>query len=85
MIKVKYSEVIFIESMKDYVKIVRNNDKPLLAKQSISSLEEILPPNLFLRIHRFYILAINKIAHLQAMMWKLEVEKYPLAACMLIR
>ena len=38
------------------------NDKPLLVKQSISSLEDVLPANLFLRIHRSYIVAINKIA-----------------------
>jgi DNA-binding LytR/AlgR family response regulator len=62
MIKVKYSEVIYVESMKDYVKIYRVNDKPLLVKQSISSLEEVLPPNLFLRIHRSYIVAVNKIS-----------------------
>lgn len=62
MIKVAYSNIIYIESMKDYIKIVRMNDKPLLVKQSISSLEDILPANLFLRIHRSYIVAINKIA-----------------------
>lgn len=61
MIKVNYSEVVYIESMKDYVKIVRLNDKPLLVKQSISSLEDMLPANLFLRIHRSYIVALQKI------------------------
>jgi DNA-binding LytR/AlgR family response regulator len=62
MIKVKYSDVIYVESMKDYIKIVRQNEKPLLVKQSISALEEVLPANLFLRIHRSYIVALDKIA-----------------------
>ena len=62
MIKVKYSDIVYVESMKDYIKIVRANDKPLLVKQSITSLEEILPVNLFLRIHRSYIIALHKIA-----------------------
>lgn len=62
MIKVSYNDIVYIESMKDYIKIVRQNDKPLLVKQSISSLEEILPPNLFLRIHRSYIVAVSKIS-----------------------
>ncbi|MGZ8536701.1 MAG: LytR/AlgR family response regulator transcription factor [Flavisolibacter sp.] len=62
MIKVKYTEVIYVESMKDYIKIVLVNEKPLLVKQSISSLEEVLPANLFVRIHRSYIVAIDKIA-----------------------
>ena len=61
MIKVGYDDIVYIESMKDYIKIVRMTDKPLLVKQSISSLEDVLPANLFLRIHRSYIVAINKI------------------------
>lgn len=61
MIKVGYDDIVYVESMKDYIKIVRVVDKPLLVKQSISSLEDLLPANLFLRIHRSYIVAINKI------------------------
>ncbi|MBK8712036.1 MAG: response regulator transcription factor [Niastella sp.] len=62
MVKVAYHNIVYIESMKDYIKIVRVAEKPLLVKQSISSLENILPAHLFLRIHRSYIVAINKIA-----------------------
>jgi DNA-binding LytR/AlgR family response regulator len=61
MIKVNYSDIVYVESMKDYVKIVRVAGRPLLVKQSISSLEEVLPANLFLRIHRSYIIARHKI------------------------
>lgn len=61
MIKVKYDSIIFIESMKDYVKVVRTDDKPLLVKQSISSLENMLPTNQFIRIHRSFIVSISKI------------------------
>ncbi len=61
MIKIKYSDVVYVESMKDYIKIVRVKEKPLLVKQSISSLEDLLPVNLFLRVHRSYIVAIDKI------------------------
>jgi len=61
MVKVKYDDILFIESMKDYVKVMRNGNKPLLVKQSISSLESMLPPNQFARIHRSFIVSINKI------------------------
>jgi DNA-binding LytR/AlgR family response regulator len=61
MIKVKYDDILFIESMKDYVKVVRSSDKPLLVKQSISSLENMLPANQFVRIHRSFIVSIQKI------------------------
>ena len=61
MIKVKYDDILFIESMKDYVKVMRTMDKPLLVKQSISSLENMLPANQFVRIHRSFIVSIQKI------------------------
>ena len=61
MIRVKYDDILFIESMKDYVKVVRNGDKPLLVKQSMSSLESMLPSNQFVRIHRSFIVSIQKI------------------------
>lgn len=61
MIKVKYSDIIYVESMKDYIRIFRTHEKPLLVKQAISSLEELLPSNLFLRVHRSYIVCLDKI------------------------
>jgi DNA-binding LytR/AlgR family response regulator len=61
MIKVRYDDILFIESMKDYVKVVRTVDKPLFVKQSISSLENMLPANQFVRIHRSFIVSIPKI------------------------
>ena len=61
MIKVKYDEILFVESMKDYVKVVRATDKPLLVKQSISSLENMLPSNQFVRVHRSFIVSVNKV------------------------
>lgn len=61
MVKVILDEILFIESLKDYIKIVRQNQKPLLVKQSISSLEVMLPDNQFVRIHRSFIVAVNKL------------------------
>ena len=46
MIKVNYGEIVYVESL----------------KESISSLEEVLPANLFVRIHRSYIIALHKIS-----------------------
>lgn len=61
MVKLFYDEILYIESIKDYIKIVREGNAPLLVKQSISATEELLPPHLFLRIHRSFIVAIQKI------------------------
>ena len=61
MVKVLTNDILYIESLKDYIKIITTNAKPLLVKQSISSLEEMLPDSNFVRIHRSFIIAIDKI------------------------
>jgi DNA-binding LytR/AlgR family response regulator len=60
MIKTKMAAVLFIESVKDYVK-VRTDEKEIITQQKISYLEESLPHQQFLRIHRSFIVNIDKI------------------------
>ena len=61
MVKVFLDEIVYVESLKDYIKIFRLTEKTLLVKQSISTLEAMLPQHLFVRIHRSFIISINKI------------------------
>ncbi|GAA4418264.1 LytTR family DNA-binding domain-containing protein [Nibrella viscosa] len=61
MIKVFTRDIQYIESLKDYIKIITGNAKPLLVKQTISSVEAMLPERDFLRIHRSFIVAVDKI------------------------
>ena len=60
MIKVFLEDILFVESLKDYIKVV-TNQKTIISKQSIASLVEMLPKDAFVRVHRSYIIAINKI------------------------
>jgi len=60
MVKVFLEDILFIESLKDYIKVVTTN-KVIVSKQSISSLDEMLPKDAFIRVHRSYMIAINKI------------------------
>lgn len=62
MVRVELDEIVYIESLKDYSRIVRTTQKPLVMKKTISSIEEMLPENQFLRIHRSFIVAIQKIS-----------------------
>ena len=62
MQKVLLFEILFIESSKEYVKLHLENGKPLLVKQSISSMQKLLSPHRFLRVHRYYIVTIEKIS-----------------------
>jgi DNA-binding LytR/AlgR family response regulator len=60
MIKVNVDDILWIESIRDYMKVVLK-DRTLVTKQKISLLETLLPENMFLRIHRSYIVSISKV------------------------
>lgn len=60
MVKVLLDQILYIESLKDYVKIVCENQAPIISKQTISALEEMLPRKKFLRIHRSFIISSDK-------------------------
>ena len=60
MVKVLFNDILYIEGLRDYVKIYTTS-KALITKHLLSSLEEMLPADSFLRIHRSYIVSINKI------------------------
>ena len=61
ILKVYLDKIIYIESQKDYVRIVTTDGDDVVTKQKISYLEQRLPSGQFLRIHRSYIVAVNKI------------------------
>jgi DNA-binding LytR/AlgR family response regulator len=60
MVKVMLDDILYIESMKDYIK-VNTRQGVIITKQSISSVEAMLPGKLFVRTHRSFIVSINKI------------------------
>lgn len=60
IIKVLFTDIIFIESLKDYVKIHTKNEI-ILTRQQISQFEAKLPKERFIRIHRSYMVCINSI------------------------
>lgn len=60
MVKVMLQEILYIESMKDYVKIF-TSEGTIITKQSISSVEAMLPDKEFVRSHRSFIVATRHI------------------------
>lgn len=60
MVKINFNDILYIESLSDYVKIYTNQDT-IITRETISNLDESLPKEQFLRVHRSYIIAINKI------------------------
>jgi DNA-binding LytR/AlgR family response regulator len=60
MVKVLLDDIRFVEGLKDYVKI-HVGQQPLITKQTIMAVEEMLPPDEFIRVHRSFIVSLNKI------------------------
>lgn len=66
MLKVVHSDIIWIEGLRDYVKIyLKSSPRPLVARTSIKTLEEQLPGRHFLRIHKSYIVSIDSITSIR--------------------
>ncbi|QEM02426.1 response regulator transcription factor [Mucilaginibacter rubeus] len=62
LVRIALNEILYIEGLKDYVKIyLQDKEKPLLSLTSLKVLEEKLPSKRFMRVHRSFIVSLNKI------------------------
>lgn len=62
LVKVKFDEILYIEGLKDYIKIyLVDNKKPILSLMNMKKLEDFLPQPSFMRVHRSFIVNMNKV------------------------
>lgn len=62
LIRVALDDILYIEGLKDYVKVhLQSSDKALLSLTSLKALEDKLPAKRFMRVHRSFIVALDKI------------------------
>ena len=61
-VKIDFKDILYIESLGDYVKVhLADQEKQVLSLTSLKALEERLPKSKFMRVHRSYIIAVDKI------------------------
>lgn len=60
IIRINYSDIRYIEAMQEYVRINLQNQKPVMTLMSLKKMEEHLPDT-FMRVHRSFIVHLNKI------------------------
>jgi two-component system LytT family response regulator len=65
IIKINLADIEFIESMSEYVKIYINGQKPIISLMTLKSLETALPKDRFMRVHRSYIVNLEKITTIE--------------------
>jgi two-component system response regulator LytT len=62
LVRIALSDILYIEGLKDYVKVwLKSAEKPILSLTSLKSLEEKLPSKKFMRVHRSFIVSLDKI------------------------
>ena len=76
-VKVFLDEILYIESMKEYIRVNTKN-KSVLTKFKLSEVEELLSENNFLRIHRSFIVAKDKIDAFSATEVELDGKQLPI-------
>ncbi len=59
--RINLDEILYIEGLREYVKIVIKDEKPVLSLMSLKSLEEKLPSDRFMRVHRSFIVNLCEI------------------------
>ena len=76
-VKILFSEIVYIESQREYIRIVTTK-KEYISKMSTHEIEALLPSNLFKRIHRSFIISINKIESYTAEMVEVNGVSIPI-------
>jgi len=62
--RVDLDDILYIEGLKDYISIFTAAER-IVTLQNMKKMEEILPPNRFVRVHRSYIVALDKIGSIE--------------------
>jgi DNA-binding LytR/AlgR family response regulator len=77
MVKVMLRDILYVESMKDYVKVFTGNEV-IVTKQSLNSVEAMLPENQFIRTHRSYIVSLSKVRSYTHELIEINKEEIPI-------
>lgn len=76
--RVDIDDIFYIEGMKDYLRIICS-DKKIMTLQSFSKLEESLPSKKFCRVHKSFIVALDKIKSIERGVIKILDQRIPLS------
>jgi DNA-binding LytR/AlgR family response regulator len=78
MQKVFIDDIVYIESWKDYIKVFLTTGKNILVKQSLSAMENLLSDHTFLRVHRSFMVSVDKITRYSALSVQVNATEIPI-------
>jgi two-component system, LytTR family, response regulator len=79
ILKLNINDILFIEGFNDYVKIHLSNSNPVLTLLNLRTLEEKLPARVFVRVHRSYIVSLQKIDSIEKKRIKIGKRNIPIS------
>ncbi|AYN04528.1 MULTISPECIES: LytTR family DNA-binding domain-containing protein [unclassified Flavobacterium] len=75
MIKINIDEILFVEGMKEYIKVI-TLDKTYITHKSLTALSDELPADRFMRIHKSYLIAVNKVKSIEGN--RIQIQSFTL-------
>jgi len=78
MKKIFLNDIAYVEGWKDHVKVFLASNKTLVVRQSMNAMENLLSERLFLRVHRSYLVALDKIIGYNGFSVQLDAKEIPI-------
>ena len=80
LVKIRLSDITYVEGLKDYVKIYQEGQtRPVITRLTMKALEEKLPIGRFLRVHKSYIVSLDKIESIRNLRIKIGAMQIPVS------
>lgn len=80
LVKIRFDELLYIEGLKDYIKIyMLNQMHPLLTRMSMKSIEELLPAGNFIRVHKSFIVSMDKVNSIRKNRIRIGASEIPIS------
>ena len=80
LIKINSADILFIEGLDDYLKIHLQNQKPVVARLTMKAMLEKIPAKKFIRVHRSFIIPLQRIESVRNKMITIGGEEIPIGA-----
>jgi DNA-binding LytR/AlgR family response regulator len=80
LVKIKTDEIAYVEGLKDYVKInLNSSSKPIVTRMTMKAIEEKLPTSEFFRVHKSFIVSLDKIESIRNLKIKIGTAQIPIS------
>lgn len=80
LVKVKYNQITYIEGLKDYIKIyLTSQTRPVITRMTMKGIEEKLVPKNFMRVHKSFIVSLDKIESIRNLKISIGTSVIPIS------